>query len=178
MEKTSKGKPEDLGPDVVLLHPIIATRSSFYYLAFFLSGFGALAFFAWLYQLRWGLGVTGLNVPVYWGIYITNFVFFIGISHAGTLISAILRICHAEWRRSITRSAEVITVLVLFFGVGSILMDLGRPERALNVLFTPNLRSPWLWDVIAVTIYLIGSSIYLYLPLIPDIAILRYYGQK
>jgi hypothetical protein len=70
---------------------------------------------AWLVQLRRGLAVTGLNVPVYWGLYITHFVFFIGISHAGTLISAILRLSGAEWRRP-SRAAEVITVLVLFFG--------------------------------------------------------------
>ncbi|MFQ5694451.1 MAG: NrfD/PsrC family molybdoenzyme membrane anchor subunit [Terriglobia bacterium] len=178
MEKKPKGTPEDLGPDAVLLHPIVATRSSFYTLTLVLLGFTVLAFFAWLYQLRWGLGTTGLNVPVYWGIYITNFVFFIGISHAGTLISAILRICHAEWRRSITRSAEVITVIVLIFGVGSIIVDLGRPDRMLNVLLHPNFRSPLLWDVCSVSVYLLASSVYLYLPLIPDIAILRDYGGK
>ena len=178
MESRPKASLEALGPDAVLLQPIVATRSSFYYLAMVLLGGTSLAFIAWTYQLRWGLGATGLNVPVYWGIYITNFVFFIGISHAGTLISAILRICHAEWRRSITRSAEVITVIVLFFGVGSILVDLGRPERALNVLFHPNLSSPLMWDVISVSIYLVGSSIYLYLPLIPDLAILRDHAGK
>ena len=165
-------------PDRKLLEPIIATRSSFYYIALALLGFTACAFFAWLHQLRNGLGVTGLNVPVYWGFYITNFVFFIGISHAGTLISAILRLCDAEWRRSITRAAEVITVLVLFFGVGSIIMDLGRPDRALNVLRHPNFRSPLLWDVCSITVYLTASSIYLYLPLIPDLAILRDHAGK
>lgn len=165
-------------PDRILLEPIIATRSSFYYLALALLGFTSLGFVAWLTQLRHGLGVTGLNVPVYWGVYITNFVFFIGISHAGTLISAILRLCDAEWRRSITRAAEVITVLVLFFGVGSIIMDLGRPDRALNVLRHPNFRSPLLWDVCSISVYLTASTIYLYLPLIPDLAILRDYGGK
>ena len=178
MESKPKGKPEDLGPDAVLLQPIVATRSSFYILTMVFLGFTSLSCFAYLYQLRWGLGVTGLNVPMYWGIYITNFVFFIGISHAGTLISAILRICHAEWRRSITRAAEVITVIVLFFGVGSIIVDLGRPDRLLNVLLYPNFRSPLLWDVCSVSVYLMASSIYLYLPLIPDIAILRDYGGK
>ena len=59
-------------------------------------------------QWIFGLGVTGLNRPIYWGIYLTNFVFFIGISHAGTLISAILRVTQAEWRRPITRIAEAI----------------------------------------------------------------------
>lgn len=128
---------------------------------------------AWTWQLYYGLGATNLGRPVYWGLYITNFVFFIGVSHAGTLISAILRIVHAEWRRPITRMAEVITVLVLFFGVGNVLLDLGRPDRALNVLRTPHLRSPLLWDVMSITVYLTCSTIYLFLPLIPDIALLR-----
>lgn len=128
---------------------------------------------AWCYQLYRGLTVTGLANPVFWGFYITNFVFFIGISHAGTLISAILRIVQAEWRRSITRSAEVITVLVLVFGAGNIILDLGRPERALNVFFSGRLQSPLLWDVCSITTYLTGSTLYLYLPLIPDIALLR-----
>ncbi|MBI1749326.1 MAG: polysulfide reductase NrfD [Acidobacteria bacterium] len=178
MENKNRGRPELLGADATLLQPIVATRSSFFHLALVLLGFTSFAFFAWLHQLRWGLGTTGLNVPVYWGSYITNFVFFIGISHAGTLISAILRLCHAEWRRSITRAAEVITVLVLFFGVGSIIVDLGRPDRMLNVLKHPNFRSPLLWDVCSVSTYLLASSIYLYLPLIPDIALLRDYAGK
>ena len=160
------------------MQPILSARSSFYYLALGLLGVSTFGFFMWLRQLREGLGVTGLNVPVYWGAYITNFVFFIGISHAGTLISAILRLCDAEWRRSITRAAEVITVLVLFFGVGSIVMDLGRPDRALNVLKHPNFRSPLLWDVCSISVYLTASTIYLYLPLIPDLAILRDHGGK
>jgi molybdopterin-containing oxidoreductase family membrane subunit len=101
-----------------------------------------------------------------------------GISHAGTLISAILRLARAEWRRSITRSAEVITVLVLFFGVGNILMDLGRPDRMLNILMHPQFRSPLLWDVSSITVYLTASSIYLFLPLIPDIALLRDHAGK
>jgi molybdopterin-containing oxidoreductase family membrane subunit len=178
VEKKHNSSAEALGPEAVLVQPIIATRSSFYNLALFLLGFTTIAFFAWLHQLRWGLGITGLNVPVYWGFYITNFVFFIGISHAGTLISAILRLCHAEWRRSITRAAEVITVLVLFFGVGSIIVDLGRPDRMLNVLKHPNFSSPLLWDVCSVSTYLLASSIYLYLPLIPDLAILRDHAGK
>src|SRR6266542_6479473 len=161
-----------------LFAPVLQTSRRFYVTVAILSAIVAWAAVAWITQLWSGLGVTGLNRPVYWGFYITNFVFFIGISHAGTLISAILRLCKAEWRRSITRSAEVITVLVLFFGVGNVLMDLGRPDRALNVLKHPNFRSPLLWDVCSITVYLTASSIYLYLPLIPDLAILRDYGGK
>lgn len=160
-------------PDEKLFAPVLGASRYFYLTAGVLLAVVAWAFFAWLTQYRDGLGVTGLNRPVYWGFYITNFVFFIGISHAGTLISAILRLCHAEWRRSITRSAEVITVLVLFFGVGNVLMDLGRPDRALNVIRHAHFRSPLLWDVTSITTYLIASTIYLFLPLIPDIALVR-----
>ena len=84
--------------------------------------------FAYAVQFYEGLGVTGLQQPVSWGFYVTNFVFFIGISHAGTLISAILRLSRAEWRRPITRMAEVITAMVLLVGAGQILVDLG-PAR-------------------------------------------------
>jgi len=159
--------------DEPLFRPIETTTRRFWIFAGILLAIGLWGVFAWLTQLRRGLSVTGLNIPVYWGLYITNFVFFIGISHAGTLISAILRLAHAEWRRSITRAAEVITVLVLFFGMACVILDLGRPDRALNVLLHANFTSPLLWDVTSVAIYLTASTIYLYLPLIPDVAILR-----
>src|SRR3990172_8436953 len=159
--------------DFALLRPILQTGKSFYLVAGALGAVAAWSIFAWLYQLTHGLGATGLTRPIYWGLYITNFVFFIGISHAGTLISAILRLCHAEWRRAITRSAEVITVLVLFFGVGNVILDLGRPDRVMLVLRHGHLRSPLLWDVISISTYLTASMIYLYLPMIPDIALLR-----
>ncbi len=128
-------------------------------------------------QVKYGLGVTGMAEPVSWSFYITNFVFFIGISHAGTLISAILRMSQAEWRRPITRMAEVITVAVLFIGASYVLIDLGRPDRLLNLFFFGRYQSPLLWDATSITAYLTGSSLYLYLPLIPDIAILRDRGK-
>jgi molybdopterin-containing oxidoreductase family membrane subunit len=162
-----------LGEDAVLVEPIIRTTYRFYIFSGVLLAMTLLGVIAYIHQYRTGLGVTGLNRPVYWGVYITNFVFFIGISHAGTLISAILRIVKAEWRRAITRSAEVITVMVLLFGVGSILIDLGRPDRLFNVIKHGHLQSPLLWDVCSISVYLTCSTIYLYLPLIPDIAILR-----
>ncbi len=156
-----------------IVEPVLTAGPGFRRWALALGGVVVWAVVAWLWQLDRGLGVTGLGRPIYWGLYITNFVFFIGVSHAGTLISAILRIVHAEWRRPITRMAEVITVLVLFFGVGNILLDLGRPDRALTVIKHPHFRSPLLWDVSSIALYLTCSTIYLYLPLIPDIALLR-----
>ena len=167
-----------LTEDAILLEPILHTGPRFYIVVAALLSVIALGVVAYITQYREGLGVTGLGRPVYWGFYITNFVFFIGISHAGTLISAILRIVGAEWRRTITRSAEVITVMVILFGVGNILIDLGRPDRMLNVILHGRLQSPLLWDVCSITIYLTMSTTYLYLPLIPDIAILRDHTNK
>jgi molybdopterin-containing oxidoreductase family membrane subunit len=159
--------------DAVLFAPVLGTTRRFWLGAALLLAVTLWGMYAYTLQLRYGLGVTGLNRPVAWGFYIINFVFFIGISHAGTLISAILRLCKAEWRRPITRAAEAITVLVLFFGLGSIIMDLGRPDRLFYVLQYGRLQSPLLWDVTSITTYLTGSSLYLYLPLIPDLALVR-----
>ena len=100
----------------VLLMPLVRTTKTFWRWAALMAAVTVWGAVAYAYQLKTGLGATGLNTPEYWGIYIICFVFFIGISHAGTLISAILRVAKAEWRRSITRSAEFITVLVIGFG--------------------------------------------------------------
>ncbi|HSR67905.1 MAG TPA: NrfD/PsrC family molybdoenzyme membrane anchor subunit [Acidobacteriota bacterium] len=129
-------------------------------------------------QILYGLGVTGLNQPVVWGFYIVNFVFFIGISHAGTLISAILRLSKAEWRRPITRMAEVITVVVLAIGGFHPVLDLGRPDRMLNIFTAGRLQSPLLWDVSSISAYFMASTVYLYIPMIPDIALLRDRGTR
>ncbi len=127
----------------------------------------------WLRQIIVGLGVTGLNRPVYWGVYLTNFVFFIGLAHSGTFISAILRIAGQSWRKPLTRAAEAITLFSLPFGVASILVDMGRPERIFNILFYGRYESPILWDFTAVGLYLLSSIVFFYFSLIPDIALLR-----
>jgi Ni/Fe-hydrogenase subunit HybB-like protein len=136
--------------------------------------FGA---YAWTVQLRFGMGVTGLQRPVFWGFYIVDFVFWIGISHAGTLISAILRLTDAGWRKPITRAAEAITLFALMIGGMFPIIHLGRawyfywliPYPNMRMLW-PNFRSPLLWDLTAIVTYVTGSAIYLYLPLIPDMA--------
>jgi Ni/Fe-hydrogenase subunit HybB-like protein len=159
--------------DETLLRPIAYTGRGFYWAVGLLLIpilWGALAYSVQFYD---GLGVTGLHQPVSWGFYVTNFVFFIGISHAGTLISAILRLSKAEWRRPITRMAEVITCMVLFIGASQILIDLGRPDRLLNVILHGRYQSPLLWDATSISAYMTASLTYLYLPMIPDIAILR-----
>jgi Ni/Fe-hydrogenase subunit HybB-like protein len=120
-----------------------------------------------------GLGVTGLGRPVYWGVYLVNFVFFIGISHAGTLISAILRVTQAEWRRPITRIAEAITFFALILGLLQVWIDMGRPERIFYPFIWGRYQSPFLWDFTCIGVYLLSSTLYLYLPMMPDLARLR-----
>ena len=162
----------------VLLRPLLVTSRGFRVTAAILGAVTLWGAFAYYLQVRYGLGRTGLNRPEYWGIYIICFVFFIGISHAGTLISAILRVSKAEWRRSITRSAELITVLVIGFGAIQPIIDLGRPDRVFNVIFHAQLMSPLLWDVVSIGLYFTACTIYLYVPMLPDLALIRDSGIK
>jgi molybdopterin-containing oxidoreductase family membrane subunit len=145
-----------------------------------LSGIGLCGVGAWGYQLYYGFGVTGYNWPVYWALYETNFVFWIGISHAGTLISAILRLVNATWRRPVTRCAEVITAFALMIGAMFPLIHLGRPWLAFFLIpypsergIWPNYRSPLVWDFFAINTYLLASLLFLALPMIPDFALIR-----
>jgi Ni/Fe-hydrogenase subunit HybB-like protein len=171
-------KPEKIRQD--LLWPVFHTSRRFYVLIFFLIAFGIPGCVAYVYQMSEGMGVAGISRPVFWGFYITNFVFWIGISHAGTLISAILRLVNASWRRPVTRCAEAITVFALAIGAQYPIIHLGRAwlffwlipypsERGI----WPNFRSPLAWDFFAITTYLTGSVTFLLLPIIPDWAMVR-----
>ncbi|MCS6860833.1 MAG: polysulfide reductase NrfD, partial [Abditibacteriales bacterium] len=160
--------------DAEVLHPVTTPPSRAYRVTCVLLAFVLLwSLVAWAWQIRHGLGVTGLNAPVFWGLYLVNFVFFIGISHAGTLISSILRLTNTWWRRPFTRLAEAITVFSLPFGAFSVIVDLGRPDRMLNVVKYPHFTSAILWDVVCITTYLVTSCLYFYLALVPDIAVCR-----
>ncbi len=137
-------------------------------------------FVAWGFQIRWGMGVAGIRRPVYWGFYIANFVFWIGISHAGTFVSAILRVFHAEYRRPITRGSEMMTTFALVVAGMYPLIHLGRTWRFFWMLpypnqrfLWPNFHSPLMWDMTAIFTYLTGSTLYLYMPLLPDFAMGR-----
>ena len=159
--------------EVSILAPLRGPTNGDRLLWAILVGLVGLGGYAYYQQWTSGLGVTGLNRPVYWGVYITNFVFFIGLAHSGTFISAILRLAGAEWRKPLTRAAEAITIFSLPFGVSSILIDMGRPERALNVIFYGRFQSPLLWDFTAVSLYMFSSVVFFYLSLLPDIALCR-----
>jgi Ni/Fe-hydrogenase subunit HybB-like protein len=140
---------------------------------------GALA--AGGYMINKGVGVTGLNRPVFWGFFITNFVFWIGISHAGVMLSAILRLSKAEWRRPATRAAEVLTIFSLMTAVLMPLVHSGRPWRLMYWVFPydfqrgiwPDVRSPLVWDPAAVNTYLLSSILFVFIALVPDLAVIR-----
>src|SRR5262245_32086760 len=163
-----------------LLRPMFHTSVRFYVLVICLGALVAAGLGAWLYQMYRGFGLTGIQWPVYWAFYVTNFVFWIGISHAGTLISAILRLVNATWRRPITRCAEAITVFALMIGAMFPIIHLGRPWLVFWLipdpserLIWPNFRSPLVWDFFAIATYLTGSTLFLALPMIPDFALVR-----
>lgn len=155
------------------LNPLTQTSQGYYAFVLFLLAVVAWGGYAYLVQLRYGLLATGMRDVVMWGLYLVNFVFFIGISHAGTLISAILRVTHAGWRTPVTRMAELITVVAISVGALFPVIDLGRPDRVLNIIFYGRFQSPIIWDIVSILSYLTGSLVYLYLPMIPDFASMR-----
>jgi Ni/Fe-hydrogenase subunit HybB-like protein len=163
-----------------LLRPVMTTSRWFWVLVAFLGAIVATGLGTWIYQMYYGFGVSGIRWPIFWAFYVTNFVFWIGISHAGTLISAILRLVNAGWRRPVTRCAEAITVFALMIGAMFPIIHLGRPWLFFWLIpypnqrgIWPNFRSPLVWDFFAISTYLTGSTLFLLLPTIPDFALLR-----
>ncbi|MEQ1798462.1 MAG: NrfD/PsrC family molybdoenzyme membrane anchor subunit [Lacibacter sp.] len=124
-------------------------------------------------QIADGHAVTGMRDNVVWGLYIANFIFFIGISYAGAVISGILHILKVEWRKPIIRIAEMITVVATIIGPVFILLCVGRLDRLHHLFIYPRLQSPIIWDVLAISTYFTGSVIFLYLALIKDFAVYR-----
>lgn len=134
--------------------------------------FCAVGMYAYYRQLTKGLVVTGLRDYVSWGIYISNFVFFVAISLVGSLITAVLRLSDVHWSTPLTRIAEIIAVSAITFASLIIIVDMGRPERFYNLFIHGRLQSPIMWDVIVITTYFFVSILLLYFPLLPDLAIL------
>ena len=142
--------------------------------AFGLAGVAAWGLYCWWRQLTIGMSVTGLGRPVFWGLYIVNFEYLATTAYGVVLLAAILRLMRAEWRRPITRCAEVMAVLVVAVGAWNILLDLGRPDRALTKMFIWGRgESPLIWDMTAITTFLVSATFYLYVSMIPDLGLLR-----
>jgi molybdopterin-containing oxidoreductase family membrane subunit len=163
--------------DIPLLHP---------YPRFWWTGFvTAFAFvlllltaIAWLFMR--GIGIWGVNVPIAWGFAIVNFVWWIGIGHAGTFISAILLLLHQQWRTSINRFTEAMTLFAVSCAALFPLLHLGRPQFFYWLVpypgttgLWPQFRSPLDWDIFAVTTYATVSLVFWYVGLLPDLATLR-----
>jgi molybdopterin-containing oxidoreductase family membrane subunit len=134
----------------------------------------------WIYQIYIGLGIAGYTHPLFWGVYIVTFVFWVGIAHAGTLISAILYLFRAKWRNAINRSAEAMTVMAVLTAGQFLGIHVGRIWKAYFILPYPNQRGLWVnfrspleWDTFAISTYATTSIVFLFIGLIPDIAIAR-----
>jgi Ni/Fe-hydrogenase subunit HybB-like protein len=153
--------------------PIGRGDRNFWISVIVLSALVAAGFYAYVYQVQRGLWVTGLNQQVSWGFYIINCVFFIGISYGGAMTSAILRLTNAKWRAPLTRIAEATAVAALLVGAIYPIIDLGRPDRFLYVVQYAQVGSPVVWDLVAISTYMLASLVFLYLPLIPDLATTR-----
>ena len=140
----------------------------------------AVAGAAFARQVGTGLGVAGYQPPILWGVYITNFVFWIGITHSGTLISAVLFLFRARWRTGVARASEAMTVFAIMTGALFPIIHLGRPWVFYWLMPYPNarelwvnFRSPIIWDLFAIMTYLTVSVVFLYVGLLPDIATAR-----
>ncbi|MFQ5996996.1 MAG: NrfD/PsrC family molybdoenzyme membrane anchor subunit [Dehalococcoidales bacterium] len=169
--RVAEGRYERL--ERTVLSPLAQTSTGYYAFVLLLLAIIAMGLYAYIVQLNYGLLATGMRDMVIWGFYIGNFVFFLGIAMAGTVISAILRVTHAGWRTPITRMAEIVTVAALIIGALMPIIDMGRPDRVWHILTFGRFQSAIMWDVIVITTYLVGSLIYLYLPLIPDFSLMR-----
>ena len=163
-----------------VLEPMFRTGWRFWALVVVLVALIVWGLYAWGYLINWGMGTAGINRPVYWGLFISTFVFWVGISHAGTMISAVLRLLGADWRRPITRGAEAMTAGALLMAGLYPLIHLGRVWKFYwmipypnNRSMWPNFQSPLMWDMVAIFTYLIASGLYLYLAMIPDMGMAR-----
>jgi len=169
----------DVNDDVV--RSIVETGPR-YYVALGIAGGVALLcfFFPWFYQLYFGIGAAGLNHPGVWGTYLASFIFWIGLSHSGTLLSCVLHLTNSSWRKAMYRSAEAMTLFSLMVAATFVMVHVGRPwfihwalPYANQMEMWPNFRSPLLFDVMAIATYLTGSSIFIYMGSIPDFAAVR-----
>ncbi len=132
-----------------------------------------IGMYAYYRQVRYGLIVTAMRDFTSWGIYISNFVFFVAVSLVGSLFSCILKLNKNYWSKPLVRVSEVIAVSAIMCAAVIIIIDMGRPDRFFNVIKYMRIQSPIIWDVIIISTYLILSILLLYISILPDIAICR-----
>jgi len=164
-----------------ILRTLLETGPKYWILLGVTSTIAVVCFFVpWMYQVNVGIGASGMNRNAVWGTYLSNFIFWIGLSHSGTLLSAVLHITQSSWRKAIYRSAEAMTLFSLMTAACFVMVHLGRvwfvhwsvpiPNE---MGLWPNFRSPLMFDVMAITTYLTASSIFIYMGSVPDYAAVR-----
>jgi len=163
-----------------VLEPLKNPAKSFYVMIAIFLIFIAVGLTCLVIQIDQGMGVAGMNNPVAWGIYLVNFVFWVGIAHSGTLISAILFLFRSRWRTSVNRIAEAMTVFAVMMAGLFPLIHVGRIWFAYWLFPYPNARTLWVnfrsplnWDVFAVSTYMTVSTLFFIVGMIPDMAVLR-----
>jgi molybdopterin-containing oxidoreductase family membrane subunit len=156
-----------------LLSHLILTSLQYKLWIAFLLVLIVLGLIGYYRQLRYGLVVTAMRDYTSWGIYISNFVFFVAISLVGSLFSSILKLNKNLWARPLTRISEIIAVAAIICAAVIIIVDMGRPDRIFYVITHLRIQSPIIWDVIIISTYLVISVLLLYISLLPDIALCR-----
>ena len=169
----------DIHDDVI--RSIVKTGPK-YYIALATAGGTTLLcfFFPWFYQLYYGIGAAGMNHPGVWGTYLASFIFWIGLSHSGTLLSCVLHLTNSSWRKAMYRSAEAMTLFSLVVAATYVMVHVGRPwfihwavPYPNQMELWPNFRSPLMFDVMAIATYITGSTSFIYMGSIPDFAAVR-----
>ena len=156
-----------------LTRPIVKHDELTRFWFFILIMFAIVGLWGWIIQIRTGLGVTGMRDYVSWAMYIANFVFFVAVSLIGFLISSALHLLKINWAKPVSRVAEQVAIAAVALAGVIIVMDMGRPDRFLNIFLHGRFASPIIWDVTVVTTYLTISLLLFYIPLIPDLALMR-----
>lgn len=163
-----------------ILRPMFKSSAGYFALLGLAVAIMVYGGFCWYFQLTRGLGAAGYQPPVFWGVYITTFVFWVGIGHAGTLISAVLFLFRSKWRTGVYRASEAMTIFAVMTAALFPAIHVGRAWNAYWLFPYPNQRqlwqnfkSPLMWDVFAVSTYFSVSTIFFYIGLIPDIASVR-----
>ncbi|WP_246805100.1 NrfD/PsrC family molybdoenzyme membrane anchor subunit [Desulfosarcina cetonica] len=166
--------------DDTVLDTLLPPRRSYWVTVAVLFAGVLMGAACWMVQILVGIGVGGQNNPVHWGTYLINFVFWVGIAHSGTLISAILHLFRAGWRNPIARAAETMTVFAVCTAGLFPFIHLGRVWMVFYMLpfpnqrtLWPNFQSPLMFDVVAISTYLTVSSLFWYTGMLPDLAIIR-----
>ena len=166
--------------DDTVLDTLVSPRRSYWVTVALLFAGVLLGAGCWMYQILVGIGVGGQSNPVHWGTYLINFVFWVGIAHSGTLISAILHLFRSPWRNPIARAAETMTVFAVCTAGLFPFIHLGRVWMVYYMLpfpnqrtLWPNFQSPLMFDVVAISTYLTVSSLFWYTGMLPDLAVIR-----